>query len=112
MRRYIEGFFMMFAFRREGLRGVRSWTSDSRKHHWLSITFFLEDHTLNSTFFFWKITQSFPFCFLEDHALISNLFLEDLTSVSSFFKAVKSLSSIANLSSGDSSFGLMKSEMV
>jgi len=53
---------MMFAFLREGLRGVRSWTSDSRKHHWLSITFFLEDHALNSTFF------------LEDHSLISILF--------------------------------------
>jgi len=59
---------------------VRSSTSDSLNHLLLSITFFLEDHASDSIYF------------LEDRALNSKCFLEDITSASSFFKVVKSVS--------------------
>ena len=59
---------------------MRSSTSDSLNHLLLSITFFLEDHALDSIYF------------LEDRALDSKCFLEDITSASSFFKVVKSVS--------------------
>jgi hypothetical protein len=42
---------MMATFLGEVFAGVRSVTSDSRKHPWLSITFFLEDLTSTSSFF-------------------------------------------------------------
>jgi len=59
---------------------MRSSTSDSLNHLLLSITFFLEDHALDSIYF------------LEHHAFNSNCFLEDITSASSFFKVVNSVS--------------------
>jgi hypothetical protein len=91
------GLFHDVCFLKEGLRGVRRWPSDSRKHHSLSITFFLEYSALISSFF------------LEDHWLISNfisgthsfnsrIFLDDLTLVSSFLKVVKRASNVSTFS--------------